>query len=115
MGEDIELLREIKELSSRGVAVIFYDCEEGHLHHGIPYEVSASSIEDVVIRIYSDSEVEDVQRQVDEAKRQILLLLDIFKSQREESRKEQQKSRYTDFYRYLSQHLNFDKNSSLLK
>lgn len=100
MGTDIDLLREIKELTSKGVSLSFYDCNEGHLHHSIPYE--AKYLEDIVIRIYKDSAEENIQEQINNAKRNIINLL---KKEKEDF----DSSGYKPIYRYLYQHLNFSK------
>lgn len=95
---DIDLLREIKELTAKGVGLNFYNCDKHHLHHTIPYE--AEYLNDVVIRIYSDSTKMDIKTQIFEAKRNVVNLI----------KKNEDKfdtSEYPSIYKYLYQHLNF--------
>ena len=101
--KDIQILEEIQKLTTKGVSISFYNCERSHLHHTLPYE--AKYLEDVHIRIYTDSTCEMIENEIVEAKRNLVILIKNNK-EREEGEKFDMKG-YSDLYKYLFQHINF--------
>lgn len=101
---DLTLLDEIHKLTAKGVSLSFYNCSEDHLLHELPYV--AESLEDVVIRVYKDSTKEDVLKQINEAKRNVIHLLNTFEV---EELTETDMTEYSDIYKYLYKYSNFDK------
>lgn len=96
-------MKEIEALTAKGVTAHFYNCEETHLHHTIPYD--AESFEDVHIRIYTDSTKKDIILQIEEAKRNLVKLIDDIDDIDIEDMSE-----CSDLYRHLYVHLNFTRD-----
>lgn len=96
--EKLDLLRDIELLTSKGVGLSFYNCDDNHLTYKFPY--NALYLCDIHIRIYKNSTEEKIKAQIDEAKKHLVQLL-------EETGTDADMSSYSELYQYLYRWLTF--------